>query len=115
MEKVFAMTLTDLPEVPYWRAGDTVDCMVYVLYKCECDTEKNGKIQGVQDGGSGIKWVWRARMGAGQQHVVVFYPGARSRSAVNIVSAPYSRPRNTPTSAIASFSASTRPPFCQIN
>lgn len=32
MEKVFATTLTGLPEVPYWRAGDTLDedCMVYV-------------------------------------------------------------------------------------
>jgi hypothetical protein len=31
IENVFATTLTGLPEVPYWRAGDTldVDCMVY--------------------------------------------------------------------------------------
>jgi len=57
IENVFATTLTDLPDVPYWRAGDTldVDCMVYVCFcRCECKIKtKNEKMQnaGVQDGG----------------------------------------------------------------
>ncbi len=37
IENVFATTFTGLPDVPYWRGGDTVDvdCMGIWLYRLE--------------------------------------------------------------------------------
>jgi hypothetical protein len=49
-------------------------------------------------------------------YIVAFNPGAKSRCAAHGLSAPPSRPRNTPTSAmpVASFSTST-PPFAKLS
>ena len=61
IENVFATTLTALPDVPYWRAGDTLDmdCMVYVF--TGMSGYKNGKIQNAGSTGwrSDKKWVGR--------------------------------------------------------
>jgi len=48
IEKVFAMTLTGLPDVPNWRAGVTadVDCMVYDSTDVSARRKKKGEIQG---------------------------------------------------------------------
>jgi hypothetical protein len=64
MEKVFAITLTSLPDLPYWRAGagDTADedCMVQCFYRCERRKDTRWWNTGWK---SDIKRVWRTRMG----------------------------------------------------
>jgi hypothetical protein len=63
IQNVFATTLTGLPDIPYWRAGDTLDmdCMVYVSTVVSAKYRKAEKIQNaeVQDGGQENGWVVR--------------------------------------------------------
>ena len=92
--------------------------MVYVSTNVITRHGKNGEIRdaeiqgrGQREGGRGK----RERAEVKPSHMDVFYSGVRQRCARRKgLSAPPSRPRNVPISAvpIASFSTSTQPPFC---